>query len=72
MASSTANMVAVNQDFIQETFDVVGLSVGPTLNYRLDVTYDVTYDEYLHQYLHETSWPLQSCTSGVVAAFFLS
>jgi trypsin len=42
---------------VQETFDVVG---SGTVDYRLDVTYD--------DFPGETSWSLQSLTTGVVVA----
>jgi hypothetical protein len=52
------------QDGTTETFNVVGLNVGPPvdIDYRLDVQYD--------QYPYETSWSLKSLTTGVVAAAY--
>jgi trypsin len=47
-------------DDFSETFDVVGLNTNPGLDYRLDVTYD--------EYPYETSWSLQSRTTGAVVA----
>lgn len=49
------------QDVIVETFNVVGLNAAPAVvDYRLDVTYD--------EYPYETSWSLQSLTTGAVVA----
>ena len=48
------------EDVTRETFDVVGRNVGPAVDYRLDVTYD--------DYPYETSWSLQSLTTGAVVA----
>jgi hypothetical protein len=49
------------QDVTAETFDVVGLNAAPAdVDYRLDVAYD--------EYPYETSWSLQSLTTGAVVA----
>jgi hypothetical protein len=48
------------RDVVRESFDVVGRSTGPTVDYRLDIAYD--------DYPHETSWSLQSLTTSAVAA----
>jgi hypothetical protein len=47
-------------DVLRETFDVVGRTAGPVAEYRLNVTYDDHPDE--------TSWLLQSRTTGSVVA----
>jgi hypothetical protein len=47
-------------DVVQETFEVVDVSTAPTVDYRLDVAYD--------DYPEETSWSLQSLTTGTVVA----
>jgi hypothetical protein len=47
---------------VRESFDVVGRSTGPTVDYRLDVAYD--------DYPYETSWSLQSLTTDAVATAF--
>jgi hypothetical protein len=48
------------RDVARKSFDVVGRSTGPTVDYRRDVAYD--------DYLYETSWSLQSFTTGAVQA----
>jgi hypothetical protein len=48
------------RDVVRESFDVIGRSNGPTVNYRLDVAYD--------DYPYETSWSLQSLATGAVVA----
>lgn len=48
------------QSLFSDTFDVVGLSSGPSVAYRLDVTYD--------DYPYETSWSLKSRATGKVVA----
>jgi trypsin len=50
------------QDVIAETFNVVGLNAAPQVDvdYRLDVAYD--------EYPYETSWSLQSLTTGAIVA----
>jgi trypsin len=49
------------QDVTAETFNVVGLNAAPAAgDYRLDVAYD--------EYPYETSWSLQSLTTGAVVA----
>jgi hypothetical protein len=48
------------RDVTAETFDVVGLNAAPAVDYRLDVAYD--------EYPYETSWSLQSLTTGAVVA----
>jgi hypothetical protein len=58
----TGNLSSSGQfrDVVRESFDVVGRSTGSTVDYRLDGAYD--------DHPNETSWLLQSLTTGTTVS----